>query len=140
MGAKGSMKRFEEIVFAIIFFAILFGFFLMLNHFIPLPGLEKMKNSRVAKDLIMISEPGNCDSAYLGAWDVENFGNIELFCENGQYFGEIPEYFSLSMSELPQKGIFLAVFCYYDTCYSHPITIEGDSLHDVYNEYVSAER
>lgn len=136
------MKFEEKVGFAFVFL-VLIGFVWFVFEKNPPPGIEfpqKAENSYNAKDLIIISETDPCDNLYLGSWNVENYGEMELFCENGQYFGEISPYFSISMKELSQKGYFLAIFCMDGTCYSHPVVIEGNSLHDVYGEYVEASR
>jgi hypothetical protein len=92
-----------------------------------------------ARELRIFLEEHQCDSSYLGVYEVENYGKMELFCENGEFFGEIPDVFSISLTEKKQKGWFLSVFCIYDDCYAHPVTIIDGMMQDVYGWYVSAE-
>jgi len=84
-------------------------------------------------------EEHECDSSYLGVYKVENYGEMELFCENGEFFGEIPDVFSISLTEMQQKGWFLSVFCLEDDCYSIPTTILDGVMEDVSGK-IYAER
>jgi hypothetical protein len=104
---------------------------------------QEIQNPNTAVDLKANFYENPCNFDFLGVYEFESYGKIELFCENGMYFGENPD-FSIALTEKtsrPAEGVaFNAVFCMDGTCYAHPVTIFDGALQDMYGKYVSAEK
>lgn len=137
------MNKLKDYGCSLLAWAVLFGFFWLLSQLFPPPGIgtaKKTGNIYVAREIATDPKYKTCDFAYLGIWEVENFGKMELFCEEGQYFGEIGDIFSIALGEKTQKGFFNAVFCQNDECFAVPVMIEGDLMRDMPGLYMQAVR
>lgn len=132
-----SKKTNENIMVAVIIVALLVFLMFLSDKIQFLDGISESNTQ--ARELVVLLEENGCKAEYLGVYQVENYGEMELFCENGEYFGNISDSFSISMSEMKQKDYFNAIFCM-DECFSHPITIIDGVLTDVFGKYVRAEK
>jgi hypothetical protein len=107
------------------------------------PEVQNTEKIRLATDFKANFQVVPCDAAITGIYDLENFGEIEILCENSLYYGEIQD-FSIALTQLASKRVegigFNAVICIYNTCSNPPIIFNDNAIYDVLGQYFRMEK